>query len=272
MERKAYPSDVSDEEWALVAPYLTLMTEDAPQREYPLREVFNGLRWIVRTGAQWRWLPHDLPPWPVVYQQSQRWIKAGVFESLVHDLRAVLRIADGRKEGPTAAILDSRTLQSTPESGSRAGYDGAKRRKGSKVHLHPSGVPIENCRRVPASQSAVALHRRQVPGRSPVPNQDLLPHYDHDHTQIRTSRIRKLESPEASFVSDRSCCKSDSCISGSLFQTSGRRFQPCFSLLRKIAPRPRQEWPLLDGGFSPSRECSSLRRRSGQSARPALPP
>jgi transposase len=135
MERKAYPSDVSDEEWALVAPYLTLMTEDAPQREFPLREVFNGLRWIVRTGAQWRWLPHDLPPWPVVYQQSRRWMKAGVFESLVHDLRAVLRIAEGRKENPTAAIFDSRTLQSTPESGGRAGYDGAKRRKGNKVHL-----------------------------------------------------------------------------------------------------------------------------------------
>jgi transposase len=95
----------------------------------------NGLRYIVGTGAQWRWMPHDLPPWHVVYQQSQRWIKAGVFESLVHDLRAVLRIADGRKESPTAAILDSRTLQSTPESGARAGYDGAKRRKGSKVHL-----------------------------------------------------------------------------------------------------------------------------------------
>src|SRR5919198_299333 len=61
-ERKPYPSDVSDEEWALVAPYLTLMSEDAPQREHPLREVFNGLRWIVRTGAQWRWMPHDLPP------------------------------------------------------------------------------------------------------------------------------------------------------------------------------------------------------------------
>jgi transposase len=135
MQRKAYPSDVSDAEWALVAPYLTLMTEEAPQREYPLREVFNGLRWIVRTGAQWRWLPHDLPPWYVVYQQSRRWVKAGVFESLVHDLRAVLRIADGRKERPTAAIFDSRTLQSTPESGKRAGYDGAKRRKGNKVHL-----------------------------------------------------------------------------------------------------------------------------------------
>jgi transposase len=135
MERKAYPSDVSDEEWALVAPYLTLMTEDAPQRDYPLREVFNGLRWIVRTGAQWRWLPHDLPPWYVVYQQSRRWMKAGVFESLVHDLRAVLRIAEGRNENPSASIIDSRTLQSTPESGARAGYDGGKKRKGSKVHL-----------------------------------------------------------------------------------------------------------------------------------------
>ncbi len=135
MGRKAYPSDVSNEEWALVAPYLTLMTKDAPQRDYPLREVFNGLRWIVRTGAPWRWMPHDLPPWHVVYQQSQRWIKAGVFESLVYDLRAVLRIAEGRKESPTAAIIDSRTLQSTPESGGRAGDDGAKRRKGSKVHL-----------------------------------------------------------------------------------------------------------------------------------------
>jgi transposase len=135
MERKAYPTDVSDAEWALVAPYLTLMTEDAPQRDFPLREVFNGLRWIVRSGSSWRLMPHDLPPWYVVYQQAQRWIKAKVFESLVHDLRAVLRTAEGRQEKPTAAIIDSRRLQSTVESGSRAGYDGAKRRKGNKVHL-----------------------------------------------------------------------------------------------------------------------------------------
>lgn len=135
MERKVYPSDVSDDEWAFVAPYLTLMTETAPQREHPLREVFNGLRWIIRTGAPWRMMAHDLPPWWVVYQQSQRWIKAGVFEAIVHDLRAVLRLAKGRREQPTAAIFDSRTLQSSPESGGRAGYDGAKRRKGSKTHI-----------------------------------------------------------------------------------------------------------------------------------------
>jgi transposase len=134
MERKAYPTDISDAEWALVAPYLTLMTEDAPQRDFSLREVFNGLRWIVRSGSPWRMMPHDLPPWYVVYQQTQRWIKAQVFESLVHDLRAVLRIAEGRQEMPTASIFDSRTLQSSVESGARAGYDGAKRRKGNKVH------------------------------------------------------------------------------------------------------------------------------------------
>lgn len=135
MERKTYPSDVTDDEWAFVAPYLTLITPDAPQREHPLREVFNGLRWMVRTGAQWRMIPHDLPPWAAVYQQTQRWLKAGVFEAIVGDLRAILRVTQGRNEHPSAAIFDSRTLQSSPESGWRAGYDGAKRRKGSKVHL-----------------------------------------------------------------------------------------------------------------------------------------
>src|SRR3712207_4705025 len=133
--RKPYPSDVSDDEWAFVAPYLALMREDAPQREYPLREVFNGLRWIVRAGASWRMLPNDLPPWYTVYQQAQRWIAAGVFEAIAHDLRRLLREAQGRAPEPRAAILDSRTLQSSPESGARAGYDGSKRRKGSKVHL-----------------------------------------------------------------------------------------------------------------------------------------
>ena len=133
-ERRGYPSDVTDEEWALVAPYLALCREDAGQREYRLRDVFNGLRYVVRTGCQWRYLPNDLPPWEVVYQQVQRWIRARCFETMAEDLRMLLREFAGRRAQPTAMILDSRTLQSTPESGARAGYDGAKRRKGSKVH------------------------------------------------------------------------------------------------------------------------------------------
>lgn len=135
MNRKAYPSDVSDDEWAFIAPYLRLMKEDAAQREYSLREVFNGARWIIRAGAAWRMMPHDLPPWHTVYQQRQRWIAAGVFEAIVHDLRVLLCVAAGRAEQPSAVILDGRTIQSTPESGERAGFDGAKRKKGSKVHI-----------------------------------------------------------------------------------------------------------------------------------------
>jgi transposase len=132
--RKSYPSDVSDEEWEFCAPYLTLMTEEAPQREYALRDVFNGLRWFVRAGCPWRMMPNDLPPWNVVHQQAMRWIKAGAFETMAHDLRELLRTLLERPEQPSAAIYDSRTLQSSPESGGRAGYDGYKRRKGSKVH------------------------------------------------------------------------------------------------------------------------------------------
>src|SRR5215831_3125431 len=133
--RKSYPSDVSGDEWSLVIPYLTLMIEDAPQREYPLRELFNGLRYVIRYGIAWRAMPNDLPPWFAVYQQSLRWLAAGCFEALAQDLRAVLRLASGRPAEPTAAIMDSRTLRSTPESGQRAGYDGAKRKRGSKLHL-----------------------------------------------------------------------------------------------------------------------------------------
>jgi len=133
--RKPYPSDVAAEEWALIAPYLVLLREDAGQRLYSLRELFNGLRYVIRHGIPWRAMPNDLPPWAAVYQQAQRWLAAGVFEALANDLRAILRLAAGRKAEPSAVILDSRTLRSTPESGARAGYDGAKRKRGSKLHL-----------------------------------------------------------------------------------------------------------------------------------------
>ena len=125
--KTGYQSDVSDEEWAFCAPYLTLMKEDAPQREHSLRALFNGVRYMVRAGCPWRMIPNDLPPWHAVHQQAQRWIKAGCFEALAHDLRILLRLVAGRSGQPTAVILDGRTMQSTPESGVRAGYDGYKR-------------------------------------------------------------------------------------------------------------------------------------------------
>jgi transposase len=137
--RRGYPSDVSDEESEFVVPYLLLCREDSAQREHDLREVFNGIRYVARSGCPWRLLPHDLPPWAAVYQQMRRWIEARCFEALVADVQSVVRLWAGRKGQPTAICRDSRTLPSTPESGPRAGYDGAKRRKGRStsrsIHL-----------------------------------------------------------------------------------------------------------------------------------------
>jgi transposase len=132
-KRKAYPSDVSDQEWEFCAPYLILMKEEAPQRTHGLRQVFNALRWLVRAGCSWRMMPHEYPPWWIVQQQTQRWLRAGCFEAMAHDLRAILRLVQDRPPDPTAVILDSRTVQSTPESGARAGFEGHKKRKGCKV-------------------------------------------------------------------------------------------------------------------------------------------
>ena len=130
-----YPSDVTHQEWQFCAPYLTLMELDAPQREHCLRGVFNALRYLVKTGCQWRYLPSDFPPYYTVYQQTARWVKAGVFDTMAHDLRKLIRLWSGRAAQPSAMVIDGRTIQSAPESGARAGYDGYKRKKGSKTHV-----------------------------------------------------------------------------------------------------------------------------------------
>lgn len=132
-DRKGYPTVVSDEEWSFAGPYLTLMDVTAPQRKYELRDMFDVLRWMARVAAPWRMLPNDFPPWELVYQQPQRWLQAGCFENMISNLRSVIRVAQGRQGQPGAVILDGRTLQSTCESGPRAGYDGYKR--GSKVQI-----------------------------------------------------------------------------------------------------------------------------------------
>jgi len=161
-----YPSDVSDSEWQFVVPYLCLLPEDAGQRVHDLRDLRDAARWLVRSGSPWRYLPADFPPWQAVYQQTRRWLAAGCFEAIAHDLRAVLRFAAGRGPEPTAVVLDSRTMPSPPESGGRGGYDGAKRRKGSKVHmavdtlghllaLHVTPADVQDRDRVAALAEAV---------------------------------------------------------------------------------------------------------------------
>jgi len=132
--RKSYPSDISDAEWEFLVPFLTLMREDAPQREHAMRDLFDATRYVVKTGCQWRYLPHDFPPWSAAYQQARRWFDAGVFEAVTHELRVIVRMIEDRESQPSGVIFDARTMQSTPESGARAGFDGHKKKKGSKIH------------------------------------------------------------------------------------------------------------------------------------------
>jgi transposase len=159
MKRRPYPSDGSDEEWTFVAPYLSLLPQTAAQRRHDLREVFNALRWMVRSGAPWRMLPVHVPPWEAVYQQTRRWIAASAIEALVQGLRLLVRTASGRRPQPNTAIVDSRTLRSTVERGQRAGVDGHKQVRGSKVH---AVVAIMGTRLALAVTPANEAVRRQV--------------------------------------------------------------------------------------------------------------
>lgn len=135
MVRRGYKTDIDDETYQFMLPYLVLKPEDAPQRKYEIREMVNALFYVARTGVQWEMLPHDLPPAEIVRQQAQRWFERGCFENMLHVSRIFSRVQQCKNAEPSAVILDSRTLQSTPESGHRAGFDGAKKRKGTKVHI-----------------------------------------------------------------------------------------------------------------------------------------
>ena len=145
-----------------LVPYITLMREDAQQRGHRLRDLFNGLRYVIRYGIAWRAMPNGLPPWSAVYQQPQCWLAAGCFEALAHDLRAVLRLVTGRAEEPPAALIDSRTLRSTSESGPRAGCDGAKPNRPSRTSPACSaGWTLLATRRTGSLMPNVANHENQ---------------------------------------------------------------------------------------------------------------
>lgn len=142
-----------------MAPYLALVREDASQRGHSLREVFNALRYVVRNGIPWRAMPHALLPWAAVYQQAQRWLAAGCFERLAHDQGVLPRLSAEREPEPTAAVLGSRAQRLMPESGQRAGYDGAKRKNGLE------GALGRRCARPPpgpARRTATADDRTEV--------------------------------------------------------------------------------------------------------------
>ena len=167
--RKPYPSDVSDEEWALVAPYLTLLPEGAGQREHPLREVFDGLRYVVRHGIPWRAMPNDLPPWHAVYDQAQRWLRAGCRAGQPH---AALDARE-RPAGGVGRVQAHPRQQGPPRRGHAGGqsvelayvdqgYAGERAEGAAAAH----GIRLEVVKLPDAKRGFVLLPRRWVVERS----------------------------------------------------------------------------------------------------------
>ena len=118
--RKPYPTDLTDKEWALIAPYVPAAKPGGRPEKYPKREILDAIFYILRGGCAWRLLPHDFPPWQIVYQYCWRWRNDGTWQ-LMHDLlRGDVRVAAGKRRQPRAGIIDSQSVKTTEKGGSTA--------------------------------------------------------------------------------------------------------------------------------------------------------
>jgi putative transposase len=134
-ERRVYPSDVTDQEWAILEPLIPAAKPGGRPQEIDRREIVNGVLYVLRSGCPWRMLPHDLPNWSTVYLYFREWKQAGVWEQVNAALRREVRVSLGRDPEPSAAIVDSQSIKTSSVRGDARGYDGGKKVQGRKRHL-----------------------------------------------------------------------------------------------------------------------------------------
>jgi putative transposase len=134
IQRQAYQSDLKDQEWTKIEPFFPMSPQKGRPQEWPLREIINAILYLLRTGCQWRMLPHDLPPWQTVYYHHRKWRKSRLWEQINQKIREEVREVEGREPTPSAAIVDAQSVKTTLVKGKR-GFDGGKKIDGRKRHL-----------------------------------------------------------------------------------------------------------------------------------------